>query len=192
MLEILVLAIVVFAGFRRGYGKRSYHRNYRLRRVTLATQSAAGALDSGAVVTNAVTAAATETYRLISVNASYSWAEIAAQIDDACTFGFAHSDYTATEVDECLEATGSIDKGDKIAQEQANRLVRYVGTIGGDTGAVTSNLPFNNGRRLKTRLNWLMSTGDTLNLWIRNASGVIWTTGSRVTIAGDLWIKDGV
>ncbi len=192
MLEILLVGIMFLMMARnRNYGKKSYHRNYRLRRIRIATQSAAGALATLDVVTNAVTTAASETYRLISVICSYSWSDIGAIIDDGCEFGFAHSDYTAAQVEECLESFLSIDRGDKRAQEFSNRLVRSVGTIS-QAGALAAaaGASFNDGKPVKTRLNWLMTTGDTLNLWIRNASGVVWTTGSSVTISGDMWIKD--
>jgi len=141
-------------------------------------------------VTNAVTGSAADTYRLISVKASYSWSD-KATIDDAATFGLAHSDYDAAEIEECLEASTSIDLGDKIAQERANRLVRTIGTITGDSNVANQGNNFAGGRLVKTRLNWLMSIGDTLTLWIRNSSGNVYTTGSAITMAGDFWIKDG-
>ncbi len=129
--------------------------------------------------------------RFMSVNASYAWSDLAGGADDACTFGFAHSDYSAAEVEECLEAGATMDLGNKVAQEQANRLVRQIGTISGPSAGVgSSGFSFNDGKPIKTRLNWLMAIGDRLNLWIRNSSGVIWTTGSSVTIVGDLWVKD--
>ncbi len=184
-----VLAVTLLA--KRNYGKKSYHRDFRLRRVTISSQSAAGALATGAVVVNNIINAVADKLRLISIDASYSWSGIGANVDDGCSFGFAHSDYTAAEIEECLEAITSIDLGDKVAQERANRLVRYIGTIGNTGGApAAGGASFNDGKRVKVRLNWLLSAGDQLGLWIRNASGVVWTTGSQVTISGDLWVKD--
>ncbi len=175
----------------RNYGKKSYHKAYRLRRVTISSQAPAGALAAKAVGATAIVNAATEMYRLISVDASFSLSDLGAAIDDGFAFGFSHSDYSNTEVEECLEAVGSIDRGDKIAMEQANRLVRYVGTIAPGGAVAGGGAQFNDGKRVKTRLNWLMTTGDQLMLWQRNASGVVWTTGSNITVAGDLWVKDG-
>ncbi len=175
----------------RNYGKKSYHRNYRLRKVKINSSVPVGALAAGDVVTAAITSSTSDPLRFISVIASYSWSDIAAVIDDGLTFGFAHSDYTAAEIEECLEVAASIDLGDKIAQEQANRLVREIGTIS-QSGSVAANsgAMYNDGKPVKTRLNWLMSTGDQLGLWVRNASGVVYTTGSDLTVAGDLWVKD--
>ncbi len=166
-------------------------RRFDLRKVRVHAKSAAGALATLDVITNAIINASTDTYRLMSIIASYSWVDIAAAIDDGCTFGLAHSDYTAAEVEECLEAIAAINRGDKIAQEQSNRLVREIGSIESVDVALGSRV-FNDGRKLKTKLNWFMSIGDQLNLWIRNASGVVWTTGSSVAVDGNIWIKDNV
>ncbi len=174
---------------KKTHGRRR-RRRFTLRRVRIASKSLAGALAANDVAVNAVTNQVTDQMRFISLDASYSWADIGQDIDDGCSFGVAHSDYTATEIEEALEAGGSMDLGDKVAQEQANRLVRELGTISSAGGPSAGGAQFNDGKRLKTRLNWLMSTGDTLNLWIMNISGVVWTTGSGVTIVGNLWVKD--
>lgn len=166
-------------------GKR---RNFNLRRVRVNASIGAGALAPVTVTSGSMTDAVSDPMRFISLHASYAWGgkQVA---DDGCTFGVAHSDYTAAEIEECLEETGAMDIGDKIAQEKANRLVREIGQIsGGDSAA--GGIMFNDGKPVKTRLNWFMSTGDSLQLWIRNASGVVWTTGSTITIAGNLWVKD--
>ncbi len=139
-----------------------------------------------------ITATATDPYRLLSVKLSYTWEDIAASVDDGLEFGLAHSDYTAAEIEECLESQNSIDLGDKVAQEQANRLVRTVGRISGQTVSTpdAGGVQFNQGRPLKTKLNWKMSTGDTLALWIRNGSGTVWTIGGSVQAIGDFWVVD--
>ena len=184
MLEIMLALCVLLAAHRRR------KRRYNLRKVRISASSALGALAALDVVSNVVINAAADTYRLISVIASYGWSD-KAQIDDGAAFGLAHSDYSAAEIEECLEAVTAIDLGDKIAQERANRLVREIGTITGSTEITGAGLPFNGGRRVKTRLNWLMSIGDQLQLWIRNGSGVVYTTGSVITIDGEVYIKDG-
>ncbi len=160
--------------------------------VRITGSVAVGALASGDVISGAFTTASVESYRLKSINLSYSWTEIQALIDDGFEFGVAHSDYTAAEIEECLEATEAIDLGDKIAQEKTNRLVRTIGRInsGNLVTAGSGSSQFNDGRLRKTKLNWLMTTGKTLNIWVRNSSGVIWTTGSFVQAIGQMYIQD--
>ncbi len=162
---------------------------FNLRKVTVNTELAAGALATKDVVEGAMTFAPSNPYRCISIDLSWSWEDVQAAIDDGCDFGVAHSDYTAAEIEEALEAVGSIDIGDKLAQEKANRLVRSIGTI--EKNATGLSGSFNDGKKLKTRLNWAMGISDVVNIWIRNASGTVWTTGSSLSVAGEMWIKDG-
>ncbi len=168
--------------------KRRVNRKFNLRMVRINAASSIGALGSLDVAVNPVSGAPADKMRFVSVNASYSWTG-KASIDDAAAFGLAHSDYTATEIEECLEASTAIDLGDKIAQERSNRLVREIGTISGGEPDSSGEM-YNDGKIVKTKLNWLMSSGDTLNLWIRNASGVVYTTGGSITIAGKIWVRD--
>ncbi len=161
-----------------------------MRQVRINAAVTVGALASLTVVKGVIHASSTNMFRVISLNCSYSWSGIAAAIDDGMEFGIAHSDYTAAEIEECLEASGAIDQGDKVAQEQANRLVRSIGIMSGSGPIVDGQRSFNEGRKQRTKLNWLLGIGDTLVLWMRNGSGVVWTTGSTALVAGDMWIKD--
>ncbi len=190
MLEILIViamgvTLLVIGDAVRRYPKRG---SYSLRQVRLAASLPVGALDTLDVgATQALTNASTDPYRLISIIASYNWSDVTTN-DDGMTFGVAHSDYTSAEIEECIEAQASIDRGDKFAQEQANRLVRTIGTFQKASGA--SDGEFNSGKMTKIRLNWKMNTGDTLNLWFRNGSDTIYTTGSDILVNGSLWVKD--
>ncbi len=170
--------------------RRRRRRQFNLRQVRIQNKVAAGALAPLDVAVGDLTNAAADPYRLMSIKASYSWVDIGATIDDGFDFGLAHGDYTAAEIEECLEAQSAIDRGDKIALEQSNRLVRQIGSIPSVVAAVTGSSVFADGRQLKTKLNWYMGTGDKLKGWIRNASGVVWTTGSSLNVAGVIWIKD--
>ncbi len=154
----------------------------------MAASGTVGALASTDVASSVIGDPAEDKLRFISLNASYSWTG-KTTVDDALEFGLAHSDYTASEIEECLESQGSIDLGDKIAQEQANRLVRTIGTISGDA-TQAGGVPFNDGKQIKTRLNWLMAAGDQLQLWVRNGSAIVYSVGSNVSVVGELWVKD--
>ncbi len=169
--------------------KRSYRK--KPRRVRIASNVACTALATLDVTAGPITGAAADPYRLLSIKNTYAWGDIAAAIDDGLEFGVAHSDYTEAEIEECLESQGSMDLGDKVQQEHSNRLVRSLGRISSASAIVGGAAqPFNGGRPLKTKLNWLMSTGDTLNLWVRNGSGTVWTVGSGLFVQGDLWLVD--
>ncbi len=166
-------------------------RKFNLRKVRISSEVAVGALATLDVATLAITNAVKNQMRLMSLNCSYTWVDIQQITDDGLEFGVAHGAYTSAQVEECLEAFGAIDKGDKLVQEKSNRLVRSIGTFAAITTAVGGGVAFNDGRKIKTKLNWLMIEGDTLNLWVRNLSGVIYVTGSTLNASGELWVKDG-
>ncbi len=148
-----------------------------------------GALASLDVNSGLLTAVVADKLRLISLICSYSWSNIAGALDDSMEFGVAHSDYSAAEIEECLESAAAIDLGDKVAQEQANRLVRSIGILTNEAGAAAGG-QFNNGQPVRTKLNWLLSAGDSLNIWFRNGSGTVYATGSFIVAQGNVWVKD--
>lgn len=186
MLEIII--VLAIASLLLAKRKPVRRRRFNLREVRIAGSTAPGALASLDVISSAMTAVATDTYRLITIKMSYAWNDTAAAIDDGAQFGVSHSDYTDAEVEECLEASTAIDLGDKVAQERANRLVRQIGLFGGAATAAAGQ-QFNDGRPVKTKLNWKMGIGDQLNLWVRNSSGTVWSAGSALVFNGSIWIQ---
>jgi len=159
-----------------------------LRRVGVESGLAVGALTTGDVTIGALTQSSLNKYRVTSVDLTYAISDLAALIDDNFQFGIAYGDYTSAEVEECLESASSIDIGNKIEREQANRLVRHIGSISGNQVTVGAGLTFNDGRSMRTKLNWLIGIGDVLNLWVRNGSGVTYTGGSILKAQGVMWV----
>ncbi len=108
-------------------------------------------------------------------------------------FGVAHSDYTDAEIQEVIDATASWNEGDKVAQEVAKRQVRKIGIlVNSPDGAATGVTTFNDGRKLKTKLNWILLQGQTLRLWAFNmGTSAIVTTVPVLTAEGKahLWPK---
>ncbi len=99
--------------------------------------------------------------------------------------GVAHSDYSNVEIEEYLENEAQLTRGDMIAtREIAKRLVRRIGHFSG--GAAEETL--NDGKPIKTRLNWPMAEGITLKIWAYNQSGAILATGAEVVFSGNLTI----
>ncbi len=171
------------------HGRARRRRRFNLRRVRVEAPLVIGALASLDVISGVITNAVTDPLRIITADLSISLADLGATADDGQEIGLAHSDYTAAEIEECLEQAGSMDLGNKIAQEQSNRLVRSLGQLHDSTGT-GAGLDWNGGQPKKIKLNWLMSTGDTLNIWIRNGSGNVYTTGATLVTIGNLWVKD--
>ncbi len=172
------------------YRRRRNRRAFNLRRVRVAGSIPCGALATLDVTSAVITGATTDLLRIVSVDFSYALSDFGATSDDGQEFGLAHSDYSPAEIEACLEETSQMNPGDLIAQEVGNRLVRTIGQMVGAPGT-GAGLNFNNGLRKKTKLNWQLSTGQGLSVWVRNASGTVWTTGATIDIIGDMWVRDG-
>ncbi len=154
-----------------------------LRMVRATPELNLSTLASDTAIVVVVTPAATDTYRVRSAKMVWNLNGLTAG-EGPLTVGYAHSDYTVPEIKECLEATTSINLGDKIAQERANRLIRIVGSVDSEDSRL------NDGRPVITKLNWKIAIGSTLNIFAFNESTATLTTGSSLKISGNLWILD--
>lgn len=99
--------------------------------------------------------------------------------------GWAHSDYTSAEIEEWIESQGSWDQGDLRSQEIAKRKIKWVGTFEADIASGNlSIVTLNDGRPIKTKLRWMLSTGQTLRMWAYNTGAAALDTGSLVRAMG--------
>lgn len=105
--------------------------------------------------------------------------------------GFAHSDYTAAEVEEYIENDNSWKIGDEIAKEISRRKIRIVGIFRAP-GVALGPQVLNEGRPITTKVNWMINTGQTLDLWAYNTGDVaLATTSPDVVVQGhvNLWSR---
>ncbi len=167
---------------KKGHGKR---RRFNLRRVRITAEQALATLASDTALVTSTTGAGDIPYRAITMNLTWAIRD-ATQGEGPVTVGYAHSDYTVTEIKECLESQAAISQGDKVANERSKRLVRIVGVLNFDT----NGFALNDGKPIKTRLNWLISVGDQVNIFIFNENNAALSTGAFVLTSGDMWVKD--
>ncbi len=106
--------------------------------------------------------------------------------DGPIAVGLAHSDYSDAEIQAVMTATASWAEGDLVAQEIAKRKVRRVGVFDpNESGDV-----LNDGKAIKTKLNWILNSGQTLRVWAFNTgASTLATTDPDVTVEGhaNLW-----
>lgn len=100
--------------------------------------------------------------------------------------GYAHSDYSVTEIKECLEQTAGFNRSDKIAQEQQRRLVRRAGVFDGDQDVAK----LNDGEAIRTRLGFILEEGAELAIWAHNLDTAALTTGTRVEFEGTVFFRE--
>lgn len=106
--------------------------------------------------------------------------------------GIAHSDYTSAEIEEYIENTGSWSRGNLVqSKEIGNRLIRSIGVFAG-AGSPLGVVQLNDGVPIKTKLNWNLVTGQTLELWGYNlGTSAFATTSPQVHADGyvNMWAK---
>ncbi len=103
--------------------------------------------------------------------------------------GVAHSDYTAAEIEQWLENATSWNEGNQIAQEVSKRKIRRIGAFAMADDQVDA-VVLNDGKPIKTKLNWILTQGQSLTSWCYNAGLVSFvTTTPTLTIIGkaNLW-----
>ncbi len=107
--------------------------------------------------------------------------------------GIAHGDYSLSEIEAYIEQTTGWSEGDLVSQEISSRKIRRIGVfesaVAGGTGGITV---LNDGKPIKTKLNWILISGQSIAVWAYNmGSGALATTDPNVQLQGhaNLWPK---
>ncbi len=150
--------------------------------ITIGTLGAATVISTGTLSGNF-----TEDFQCISVDSKWSISGLVnVDGDGPITVGFAHNDYTVAEIAAALEVN-LLGPGNKTEQEIASRLVRDIGVFAdGVEGGVTWD-KLNDGKAIRTRLNWLISSGKELDVFAFNEGADAMTTGAIVNVSGKLY-----
>ncbi len=167
--------------------KRNYNRRVRKRgliRGTIEEEIILGALTTEDMITQSGDNVVSESTLIMSIDTTWAYSDHTAG-EGPLVFGVNHSDYSSAEVDAWFEATGSWNEADLVAKEVNSRLIRILGQF---AGGLTEEV-FNDGKSKRTKLNWRLSTGQTLDYWVRNRSGTTLTTGTVVKVNGIAWLR---
>ncbi len=153
------------------------------------------AVDIGTLAANTlvgVNAAAVVNERTLisSIVAKHSLSNVTPLVDQGpLRIGVAHSDYTDAEIEEWVENTGSWNEGDKVSQEIAKRKIKDIGTFDQEASADLV-VVLNDGKPMKTKLNWILTQGQTIKFWAFNEGAAAFaTTAPDYDISGhaNLW-----
>ncbi len=164
---------------------KARRRRFNLRLVRVNPFITVGALTSVTAVVGAQTGNADGQYRAVSCDQIWALRGNTAG-NGPLTVGYAHSDFSVTEIKEAIEAAASISLGDQVAQERSNRKVRIIGTF---TGEGTDEV-LNDGKPIKTRLNWAIPIGKAVNIFAYSEDGTTRDTGGVIDATGKMWVKD--
>ncbi len=183
----MILSLVLLAGLAK-HGKRRKFRRY-IRANIDDFQSFSG-LAASTLIGGLIDESVTETCFITSVVCTYSlnkWTPVAT--GGPLLFGWAHSDYTDSEIEAYVELAGSWDQSNRVVHEISRRQIKIVGLLQPPELA-TQNVSFRGGEFVKTKLNWRLDTGDTLKQWVYNTGLVAQiSTTATVEIHGhaNLW-----
>ncbi len=181
MLEILAIVAVLLAAHK----KPSRRRMRRYVRGKVDEELGLPTLGAKSVVSDPFDENVNERSLVTSIIARYSLQGLTpATADGPILVGIAHSDYTSAEIEEWQENTGSWDEGNKISQEIGRRKIRSIGIFPG-VAAASEAVVLNNGKPIKTKLNWILNQGTTLRLWAYNlGSSPLATTTPVINVDG--------
>ena len=152
-----------------------------------------GALAALDLISQLFTQTVNERTRVSSIVASWALSDWTALVDDGpIMVGIAHGDYSDAEIEAFIENAQSWNEGDLVGQEVAKRKIRTIGIF--RTEDATASAPaavatLNEGRPIKTKLNWVLNQQQTLRFWAYNLGTSVLTAGAHVNCEGhaNLW-----
>ncbi len=190
----IVLALTIAHAMLAKHGTRGRGRQRRftadMKLVQMDGSLALATLGANTLLGGGLIGVANEAFRLISLKGYWSLRNFT-EGEGPIVFGVAHGDYSDAEIEECLEVSTGMTRGDKVANERANRLVRRIGQFAASSGITGSSADevYNMGRPYRTRLNWAMPTGQAVRVWAWNKSGATLTTGAVILFNGKSLIR---
>ncbi len=191
MLEIIIAVLLLVAlAKRRGGGRKGRARMGRYLRGNVDELLDLGTLAARTLTVGPFDDTVLERTRISSLVATWSLSSLTGGDSiGPILVGVAHSDYSSAEIEEVIENTGSWNEGNLVEREVAMRKVRIVGQMGRSAVGETSYL--NEGQVVKTKLNWILPAGSTLDLWAYNLGTVaLATTDPDLHVEGhaNLWV----
>ncbi len=189
MLEILVVMVaigVIVIAMAKGRKRRSMGR-YLKGNIDL--DVALGTLAGNTAVLQGTQDAVEERTLISSIDCIYSLADFTLGDNiGPIEVGVAHSDYTLAEIEEWLELSTGWAEGNLQSREVANRKIRRIGVF--DHTVSGGDRTLNDGRAIKTKLNWILTTGQNLDFYFYNqGSAALATTDPNGHVVGhaNLW-----
>ncbi len=90
-------------------------------------------------------------------------------------FGIAKSDYSSAEIEAWFENQAGFTRADLVAQELSRRHIKQIGVFMPEAVAANAkvNVVVNDGKPIKTRLNWRIVEGTRISMWMYNNGDVV-------------------
>lgn len=185
-----IACIIALLGLAK-HGRRGRRKMGKYLRGSVDEDLALSTLASRDVVSQSFGGVVNERTLVSSVVAKYSQSNWTPGTNEGpILVGLAHSDYSAAEIEAWVENDGSWNETDLVQQEVANRKIRRVGIF--EIPALEGQaVVLNEGRSIKTKMNWILNQGQTIELWAMNlgTSALAGTTSPNINVSGhaNLW-----
>jgi len=129
-----------------------------------------GTLAAATLVSDTWDQTVSEKAFITSIDVAWTLDDFTAAADSGPIYiGVAHSDYSDAEIEVFIENLGSWDEGNLVDKEITRRKIKHIGVFRSSPGAgVTGIATLEEGRVIKSKLNWQLTTGDTLKMWAYN------------------------
>jgi len=169
MLLIYITLIAMLAMARKPRKKRPMGRYIR---GNIDADTALGTLAAQTGIRTALAAVVTERTLVSSIVCTYGLQGFTVTDNvGPVVCGVSHSDYSLVEIEQWIEqTTGAWAEADLVAQEISKRKIRRIGTFAPPLSLATVSL--NDGKPIKTKLNWILNSGQTLAFWVYNQGSV--------------------
>lgn len=181
----MAIGVLILLAKRRGMG--------RYIKGNIDVDIALGTLAAKTLATQAPADVVEEKAFVSSIRATWSMGNFTPGVNRGpIMVGYAHSDYSAAEIEAWVERSTSWAEGDKVSQEISNRFIRRVGVLPApvEVSAGIGTSVLNDGKAITTKLGWLLTTGQTIDLWVYNlGSAALADTDPNVHVEGhaNIW-----
>ncbi len=186
MIELVFIMLILLAMAKRG---RRKFRRYIKGRIDF--ELALSTLAANTLLSGDESNTLEEQAWLSSIKAVWALhGQTAAASDGPIWVGVAHSAYSDAQIEAWIEEGASWKEGDLVAQEVNQRRIRQVGIFNTPVAAAAASaVVLNDGKPIRTKCGWQLSTGDTVTLWAYNTGSGALTTGSILHVNGhaNLW-----
>lgn len=158
--------------------------------IPVAGSLALGTIGNDIVMSVDLTGSLGEDLFCISADLNWYVRGLTAGQGDPMTVGVAHSDYSDTEIRECVDGTYT-SPDELIEKEQTMRKVRKSAQMmpldDDNDHVILHAVPIFEGWSMRTRMGWSIGDGKAASAWIWNRSGGALTTGAVLEFDGNLY-----
>lgn len=167
-----------------GFGKD--HKGVMIREF--ASDIALGALAHDDLVLIPSGVSPTEDFRMLKAELAVIAQGLTSGQGVGLIFGICNGELTDAEVEEAIEATGPVDRNDRVAEERATRNVKILSILDSRGGAETEMVfkGEHDSPIIVTKHRWTYSDPEGWNYFIYNAGAAL-TTGASVSVIGTLF-----